>query len=116
MIGRPGRRFTWAGGFGEADGLQRERQRERVEGEHHARSCRSRVEPNDDIAHANLLSVNSYVIGSITTPDTRDVYAVTIPTAGAYTIETSGVSARAARASSWTRSCHCRQRAERSWA
>ena len=31
------------------------------------------------------------MIGSITTPDTRDIYAVTIPTAGTYTIETSGV-------------------------
>jgi hypothetical protein len=49
------------------------------------------VEPNDDVSHANLLSVSSYVIGAITPPDVRDVYSVTIPTAGPYTFETSGL-------------------------
>jgi hypothetical protein len=49
------------------------------------------VEPNDDPAHANLLSVGSYVAGTITPPDTRDVYGVTIAAPGTYTFETSGV-------------------------
>ena len=48
-------------------------------------------EPNDDVAHANLLTVGSYVVGTITTPDVRDMYSVTIATPGTYTFETSGV-------------------------
>lgn len=90
VIGTPGRRFTWAGGFAKPTVFN-------VNGNANALKASItlgqplEIEPNDDIAHANLLSVGSYVIGSITTPDTRDTYAVTIPTAGAYTIETSGV-------------------------
>jgi serine protease len=89
VIGEPGRRFTWAGGFGAP----------RIFNIANNNSLTATIalgqpleaEPNDDVAHANLLSVNSYVIGSITPPDPRDMYAVTIPAAGTYVVETSGV-------------------------
>lgn len=88
VIGALGRRLAWAGGFAKPTVF-----------DVNANALRTaitlgqpvEVEPNDDATHANMLSVNSYVIGSITTPDTRDVYAVTIPTAGTYLFETSGV-------------------------
>jgi hypothetical protein len=87
-IGAPGRRFTWAGGFSRPTVFN-------VDGNTLRTSITLgqpvEVEPNDDATHANVLSVNSHVIGSITTPDTRDVYSVTIPAAGTYVIETSGV-------------------------
>jgi hypothetical protein len=87
-IGAPGRRFAWAGGFGKPTVF-----------DVNANALRTsinlgqplEVEPNDDAAHANVLSINSHVIAGITTPDTRDVYSVMIPTAGTYVIETSGV-------------------------
>src|SRR6185437_11989166 len=88
LIGLPGRRFTWAGGFGKPTVFN-------VNGDSHtiaiALGIPTESEPNDDNTHANLLSVGSYVVGSITPPDTRDVYAVTIPAAGQYTFETSGL-------------------------
>ena len=87
-IGVPGRRFAWAGGFGKPTVFN-------VNGDSHttviALGIPTESEPNDDNTHANLLSVGSYVAGSITPPDPRDVYAVTIPTAGTYTFETSGL-------------------------
>jgi hypothetical protein len=99
-IGVPGRRFTWAGGFATPRVFN-------VVGHDGLTSAISlgqplESEPNDDLAHANLLSVDSYVIGNITPPDARDIYAVTIPTAGIYTIETSGVLGTCGWASSWT--------------
>ena len=88
QIGVPGRRFAWAGGARKPTVFN-------VNANAQAASISlgvpTEVEPNDDANHANLLSVGSYVIGTITPPDTRDVYAVTIPGSGAYTIETSGV-------------------------
>ena len=89
IIGTPGRRFAWAGGFGAPTVFN-------VNGNAQstrdcARALPTEVEPNDDVAHANLLSVGSYVIGNITTPDVRDVYRVTIVTAGIHTFETSGL-------------------------
>jgi hypothetical protein len=89
VIGTPGRRFTWVGGFGAPRVFN-------VTGNSSLTAAISlgpplEAEPNDDVAHANQLSVNSYVIGNITPPDVRDVYAVTIPTAGTYIFETSGV-------------------------
>jgi hypothetical protein len=88
QIGVVGRRFTWAGGFGKPTVFN-------VNGNSSSAAIvlgtPLEVEPNDDVAHANLLSVGSYVVGSITTPDATDVYSVTIPTAGTYTFETSGL-------------------------
>lgn len=49
------------------------------------------AEPNDALAQAHTLVVNSWVAGNLGGNDTRDVYAVQIPTAGTYTFETSGV-------------------------
>ena len=87
-MGTPGRRFTWAGGFGAPTVFN-------VDGNAQSTAIvlgvPTEVEPNDDVAHANLLSVGSYVTGNITTPDVRDVYRVTIVTAGIYTFETSGL-------------------------
>ena len=88
VIGAPGRRFAWAGGAGAPTVLNVNANSQSVSV---PLGMPSEVEPNDDVPHANLLSVGSYVIGSITTPDVRDVYAVAIPTAGTYTFETSGL-------------------------
>ncbi|HEX8942709.1 MAG TPA: S8 family serine peptidase [Gemmatimonadaceae bacterium] len=88
LIGVAGRRFTWAGGFGKPTVFNVNANSQAVA---IALGVPTEVEPNDDIAHANLLSVGSYVTGTITTPDVRDVYSVTIPTAGIYTFETSGL-------------------------
>jgi subtilisin family serine protease len=88
VIGVPGRRFAVAGGLGNPTVFN-------VNGGTQSVGLPLGIplesEPNDDVAHANLLSVGSYVFGSITTPDTRDLYRVTIPAAGTYTFETSGV-------------------------
>lgn len=87
-LGLPGRRFGWAGGFGKPTVFN-------VAGQTQSTAIvlgmPTEVEPNDDISSANLLTPGSYVIGQITPPDTRDVYAVVIPTTGTYTFETSGV-------------------------
>lgn len=87
-IGIPGRRFTWAGGFGAPTVLNVNANAQAVA---IPLGMPSEVEPNNDIAHANLLSPDSYVIGSITTPDVQDIYALTVVAAGTYTIETSGL-------------------------
>jgi hypothetical protein len=88
VIGVAGRRFTWAGGFGKPTVFNVGTNSQAVA---ISLGIPTEVEPNDDVAHANLLSVGSYVTGTITTPDVRDVYSVTIPTAGTYTFETSGL-------------------------
>jgi hypothetical protein len=87
-IGLPGRRFGWAGGFGaptvfnsNANALTTAI----------ALGIPTEVEPNDDAAHANVLTPGSYVVGNITTPDVRDVFSVTITTPGLYVFETSGL-------------------------
>jgi len=87
-IGAAGRRFTWAGGFGKPTVLNVNANSQAVAV---VLGLPTEVEPNDDVAHANLLSVGSHVIGNITTPDVRDVYAVAIPAAGTYVFETSGL-------------------------
>jgi len=88
VIGVPGRRLGWAGGFGKPTTFT-------VSGNVQKAAILlgvpTEIEPNDDIAHANVLSVGSYIAGTITTPDVRDVYTVTIPAAGTYIFETSGV-------------------------
>jgi subtilisin family serine protease len=89
IIGVPGRRFAWAGGFGTPTVFNvaaSSRQTAAI-----VLGIPTESEPNDDVAHANLLSVGSYVVGAIVPPDARDVYAVAIPTAGTYSFETSGV-------------------------
>jgi subtilisin family serine protease len=88
QIGVPGRRFSWAGGTGTPTvfNVNSNALTAAI-----ALGVPTEVEPNDDVAHANLLSVGSYVIGAVTPPDTRDVYSVAIATPGTYTFETSGV-------------------------
>jgi hypothetical protein len=88
ILGAPGRRFTWAGGFGTPTvfNVNNNAQTAAI-----VLGMPTEVEPNDDVAHANALSVGSYVIGNITTPDVRDMYRVTIVTAGVHTFETSGL-------------------------
>jgi len=87
-IGTPGRRFAFAGGFGSPTvfNVNNNAQSTAI-----ALGIPTEVEPNDSVAAANTLSVGSYVTGNITPPDIRDVYRVTIPTAGVYTFETSGL-------------------------
>lgn len=89
-IGQPGRRFSWAGGFG-APTVFNVNATTSTQAAAILLGIPTESEPNDDVAHANLLSVGSYVTGSVATPDLRDVYSVAIPTAGTYTFETSGV-------------------------
>jgi hypothetical protein len=87
-IGIPGRRLAWAGGLGAPTVFNVNNNSQSVA---IPLGLPTEVEPNDDVAHANILSVGSYVIGSITPPDVADVYSVAIPTAGLYTFETSGL-------------------------
>jgi hypothetical protein len=49
------------------------------------------VEPNDDIAHAQPLTVDGWVAGNVGGADVMDLYSVQIPTLATYTFETSGV-------------------------
>ena len=90
LIGVPGRRLGWAGGVGAPVAFP-------VTALSPLQTAVVTIgmpmesEPNDQPAEANRLDVNSYVVGSITPPDLQDVYAVTIPAAGRYTFETSGV-------------------------
>jgi hypothetical protein len=88
IIGVPGRRFGWAGGFAKPTVLN-------INGDSRTVAMSIGIpaesEPNDDVAHANFLTPGSYVVGTVTTPDVRDWYTVTIPTTGIYTFETSGV-------------------------
>ncbi|HVE33601.1 MAG TPA: S8 family serine peptidase [Gemmatimonadaceae bacterium] len=88
LIGVPGRRFGWAGGFAKPTVFN-------INGDSRsialAIGIPAESEPNDDVAHANFLTPGSYVVGTVTTPDVRDWYTVTIPAAGVYTFETSGV-------------------------
>ncbi len=88
QIGVPGRRFGWAGGAGTPTVFNVNGNSQSVA---MALGMPTEMEPNDDVGHANLLSVGSYVIGAITPPDVADVYSVTIPVAGSYTFETSGL-------------------------
>jgi hypothetical protein len=88
LIGIPGRRWSWFGGMTNPIVMP-------INGQ--ARTASFAIglpvesEPNDDVAHANRLAVNSYAIGTITSPDQQDVFSVQIPKAGTYVFETSGV-------------------------
>jgi hypothetical protein len=88
VLGTPGRRFAWAGGFATPTifTVNNNAQSTAI-----ALGIPTEMEPNDDAAHANTLSVGSWVTGNITLPDVRDVYRVTVATAGVYIFETSGV-------------------------
>jgi hypothetical protein len=88
VIGSPGRRFGWAGGFGAPTQFT---VNNNAQSTSIVLGMPTEVEPNDDVAHANSLSVGSYVVGNITPPDSRDMYKVMITTAGTYTFETSGL-------------------------
>jgi hypothetical protein len=88
VIGVPGRRFAIAGGVSKPTIVNVNNNSTAVS---MSLGLPTEIEPNDDIAHANILTVGSYVVGSITPPDLMDVYSVTIPTAGQYVIETTGL-------------------------
>ncbi|HEX3867274.1 MAG TPA: S8 family serine peptidase, partial [Gemmatimonadaceae bacterium] len=68
IIGTPGRRFTWAGGFESPTvfATSIETQAATI-----VLGMPTELEPNDDTTSANYLSVGSYVVGSITAPDLR---------------------------------------------
>jgi len=89
VIGTPGRRFAWAGGFGKPtlfNVAPNQSQSAAI-----ILGMPTEVESNDSLSVANLLTVGSYVVGQITPPDVRDIYRVIIPAAGTYTLETSGL-------------------------
>ena len=87
-IGVPGRRFGMAGGLGKPTVVNVNSNTNSVA---IVLGLPLEVEPNDDVAHANVLTVGAYVVGSITPPDAHDMYAVNVPTAGVYTFETFGL-------------------------
>lgn len=84
-IGIPGRRFGW---FGTPNVVNVNNNSQSV---NFALGSPMEIEPNNDVASANLLLPGSYVVGNITPPDTRDMYRVVISTPGVYTFETSGL-------------------------
>lgn len=88
VLGLPGRRFGWFGGFGAPTPINVNNNSQAVA---LVLGLPTEVEPNNDVASANILVPGSYVVGNITTPDTRDVYSVVISTAGVYTFETTGL-------------------------
>ena len=90
LIGLPGRRLGWDGGVG-APVTFSETAQSPLQTAGVTIGMPMESEPNDQISEANSLDVNSYVVGNITPPDVQDVYGVSIPTAGQYTFETSGV-------------------------
>ena len=88
VIGFPGRRFGWAGGA-QPEAIA-------VDSAHVASAAvtiGAPVEhsPNGDPAHAQQIFVDSWIAGSIDASAQTDYYRVLIPTAGQYTVETSGV-------------------------
>ncbi|HEY5220023.1 MAG TPA: S8 family serine peptidase, partial [Gemmatimonadaceae bacterium] len=90
-IGIPGRRLGWVGGAASPTVFTAASGQPLVQTAGVAIGVPMEAEPNDSLATANPLSVNSYVVGQITDPDAQDVYMVRIPAAGTYTFETSGV-------------------------
>ena len=88
LLGLPGRRFGWFGGFGAPTPINVNNNSQAVA---LVLGLPTEVEPNNDVASANILVPGSYVVGNITTPDTRDVYSIVISTAGVYTFETTGL-------------------------
>jgi subtilisin family serine protease len=89
VIGIPGRRFGWAGGF--ASPVAFPVAADQVQTTAITVGVPVEIEPNDDSATANRLSVGSYVTGQIYSPDVRDMYKVIVPVGGQYSFETSGL-------------------------
>ncbi|HXE60620.1 MAG TPA: S8 family serine peptidase [Gemmatimonadaceae bacterium] len=88
VIGFPGRRMGWAGGTQPSPIA--------VDSVHMgtaAITLGAPVEqtPNGDRVHAQQIFVDSWIAGSIGASSTTDYYRVLVPTAGPYTVETSGV-------------------------
>jgi len=88
VIGFPGRRFGWAGGL-QPSAIA-------VDSAHMGTAAvviGAPVEqsPNGDKTHAQQMFVDSWIAGSLAAPTGKDYYRVLIPSAGSYTIETSGV-------------------------
>lgn len=92
VIGLPGRRLGWAGGAAHPTVFTIDSGAAGIQHTSIALGLPLEAEPNDVRAVANPLSVNGYVVGSITAPDQSDMYVVHIPTGGSYTFATSGVS------------------------
>ena len=90
VIGVPGRRLGWAGGLAQVSTFAVTAQTS-VLTTAVTIGMPMEAEPNDQLAQANPLDVNSYVVGEITQPDAQDVYAVHLPVSAQYTFETSGV-------------------------
>ncbi len=88
-IGIPGRRFAWAGGAAGPTPFSTSGPAVQTAGV--AIGVPMEAEPNDNPSTATPLSVDAYVEGYITPPDSVDYYKVLIPTTGVYTFETSGV-------------------------
>jgi len=88
VIGFPGRRFGWAGGL-QPSAIT-------VDSAHMGTAAvviGAPVEqsPNGDKTHAQQMFVDSWIAGSLAASTGKDYYRVLIPSAGSYTIETSGV-------------------------
>jgi len=88
VLGIPGRRYGWYGGFGAPTPVNVNNNSQSIS---FSLGLPMEVEPNDEVGKANFLVTNSYVVGNITTPDVADTYAVRIASAGVYTFETTGL-------------------------
>jgi serine protease len=91
VIGLPGRRFSWDGSASAPTVFTVTTDTPQVQTTAVSIGIPLESEPNDTPAEANPLSVDSYVEGRIDAPDANDDYRVSIPVAGTYTFETSGV-------------------------
>jgi subtilisin family serine protease len=88
VLGIPGRRYGWYGGFGAPTPVIVNNNSQAIS---FSLGMPTEVEPNDDVGRANFMVPNSYVVGNITTPDVSDTYSVLISTNGIYTFETTGL-------------------------
>jgi subtilisin family serine protease len=89
VIGMPGRRWGWFGGSA-GPTLVQLGPTQNVNASI-AIGLPVETEPNNTVTQATRIPVNGYVTGQVTNPDVTDMYVVTIPAAGTYFFETTGV-------------------------
>ena len=89
VLGTPGRRWGWYGGSAGPQLLQLGATQNVIAAINMGLPVE--VEPNNTTASATRIPVNGYVTGQVTLPDVVDTYVVTIPLAGTYYFETTGL-------------------------
>ena len=89
VIGMPGRRWGWYGGASGPQLVQLGATQNVIAAINIGLPVETK--PNGSIATANRIPVNGYITGAVTAPVTTGTFVVTIPTAGTYYFETTGV-------------------------